>query len=449
MAAMQTNPTPPTAPALARTMGLWALVIYGVGDMLGSGIYALIGKAAGIMGYAVWIAFAASMVAAMLTGLSYASLGSRYPRAAGAAYITHRAFHWPFLSYLIGLAIMASGLTSMATQSRAFTGYLTGMLPSVPGIIVIVGFIGVLTFINFWGMRESTWLNIICTMVELGGLLMIIAIGLRFWGSVNYLQPPPATQASGGLTSLLVLQGAVLTFYSFIGFEDMINVSEEVKNPRRNFPLAVIIALIVTAIVYFAVSISAVSVVAPAELAASKEPLVEVVRRAAPWFPTALFSIIALFAITNTALLNYIMGSRLAYGMARQGFLPALLGRVHPQRRTPHVAIVVLMCLVLILVSAGDLAALASATSVLLLASFIIINAALIILKRRPDEPKGAFEVPAFVPAGGILVCAALLTQASGRALVIAVVLLVAIALLYLLTGPKRITEETLADLES
>jgi amino acid transporter len=432
--------TPNESPAtLVRTMGLWALVLYGVGDMLGSGIYALIGKAAGVMGNAVWLAFAASMVAALLTGLSYAALGSRYPRAAGAAYVTQRAFGIPLLSYTVGLAVMASGLTSMGTQSRAFANYFTGLAGNLPAPVVIVGFIGLLTFVNFWGMRESTGLNIVCTLVELSGLIIIIAVAARYWGSVNYLETPVTTDAKlTGLSTALVLQGAVLTFYSFVGFEDMINVAEEVKDPRRNFPIAVMLALVIVTIIYMAVSISAVSVVPHAELAAAKGPLVEVVRRAAPWFPPVIFSAIALFAITNTALLNYIMGSRLAYGMARQGLLPAALGQVHPRRRTPHVAILTLMALVLVLVMLGDISVLASATSALLLMVFIVINAALIVLKRRPDEPKGAFEVPEFVPAGGIVVCAALLTRAQPKSLGIAAALLAGIVVLYFVTGAKR-----------
>ncbi len=415
-------------------MGLWALVIYGVGDMLGSGIYALIGKAAGVMGNAIWLAFALSMVAALLTGLSYASLGSRYPRAAGAAFVTQRAFGWPFLSYVVGLAVMVSGLTSFGTQTRAFTGYFTGMLPDISPWPVMLGFIAVLTLINFWGMRESTWLNILCTVVEVGGLVIVVAVGCRYWGGVDYLETPQPIQPT------LVLTGAVLTFYSFIGFEDMLNVAEEVKNPQRNFPVAVVLALVIVTVIYFAVSITAVSVVPHAELAASKQPLVDVVVRAAPGFPPVVFSFIALFAITNTALLNYIMGSRIVYGMARQGLLPAGLGAVHPRRRTPHRAIGVLMLIVVGLVSAGDISALAAATSALLLCVFVVINAALIVLQRRPNELPGFFEVPVVVPLGGIVVCLALLSQVKGRAFTIAAILLAGIAALYFLKRPRTIT---------
>lgn len=425
---------------LLRTMGLWSLAIYGVGDMLGSGIYALIGKAAGVMGNAVWLAFAASMLAAMFTGLSYACLGSRYPRSAGAAYITHRAFGRPMLSYVIGLTVAASGLTSMATAGRGFADYFASIVESVPTPLVAVGFILLLTLVNFRGIQESTWLNILCTLVEGGGLIFIVLIGMRYWGSVSYLELP--SQTAVGPASL-VLQGAVLTFYAFVGFEDLLNVSEEVKNVERTLPRALVLALVIVAGLYAAVSITAVSVVPHAELAHSKDPLVEVVRRAAPWCSPTLFTGVCLFAITNTALLNYIMGSRLIYGMARQGLLPSALGRLHPRRRTPHTAIFVLMLAAVTLVMVGDISALAKATSVLLLIVFTVINASLIVLKNRPGEPRGTFEVPVVIPIVGMAICLLLIAHAQRRELVLAGGLLLVILGLYAATRHTRRPENT------
>src|SRR5688572_6627355 len=220
-----------TEPTLARTMGLGALIIYGVGDMLGSGVYALVGKVAGIMGNAIWLAYVIAMVAAGLTALSYASLGSRYPRAGGSALFAHRAFGQPFLTYLIGLAVVASGLTSMAAQSHGFARYFYYLIHDVPigtavpmpfTWIVAVVFLLVLTAINFWGMKQSTWLNLVCTAIEVSGLAIIIAVGMRYWGSVNYLEFAPRPEGdTGGWMSALRLNGAVLAFFAFIGFEDM------------------------------------------------------------------------------------------------------------------------------------------------------------------------------------------------------------------------------------
>ncbi len=416
-------------------MGFWSLTIYGAGDMLGTGIYALVGKAAGIMGNAVWMAFAGSMLAAMFTGLSYACLGSRYPRSAGAAYITQRAFGRPMLSYVVGLAVAASGLTSMATAARAFAGYVLELTGVAPMPLLIIGFILLLTLINLRGMQESAFVNMVCTLIEAGGLVFIVIVGLRWWGSVDYLQLPPQENVA---PVALTLQGAVLTFYAFIGFEDLLNVSEEVKNVERTLPRALMLALLIVAALYAAVSITAVSVVPHAELARSSGPLVEVVQRAAPWCPPVLFTGVCLFAIANTALLNYIMGSRLIYGMARQGLLPAVLGRLLPSRRTPHVAILCLMAIVLILALVGDISGLAKATAVLLLCVFTILNTALVVLKNRPGEPRGTFEVPVVIPIGGILICILLLGHAQRQELILAGVLLLLIVVLYAATGKTR-----------
>jgi amino acid transporter len=436
----------PQSPArLARHLGLGALVMYGVGDMLGSGIYALTGKVAGTMGSAIWLAFLAAMVAALLTALSYASLGSRYPRAAGAAYCVHRAFGRPFISYLIGLAVLASGLTSMATQSRVFSEYFSALVPGLPAAALILAFIAGLTFINFWGIREASWFNMLCTLIEVAGLVIIIAVGYHYLGSVSYLETPVVNNVPTPLSLSLVLQGAVLTFYSFIGFEDMINVVEEVKEPRKTFPRALLLAMGIVTVLYIAVSLTAVSVVPHADLFNSKEPLVEVVRRAAPGFPTPLFSAIALFAISNTALLNYIMGSRLMYGMARQGLLPHFLSAVHPRRHTPHLAILVLMGLVVVLALTLNVQPLAKATSVLLMSVFVVLNFALLVLQRRPGEPRGTLEVPAAVPVGGIIISLALIAHAKPTELTLAGALVLGIVLLYVFLRPRNVTEDTFA----
>src|SRR5262245_24414918 len=365
--------------SLLRTMGLFSLVVYGVGDMVGAGIYGTVGDAAVQMGNAVWLSFIVSMVAAVLTGLSYACLASRYPRAGGAAYVTQRAFNVGFISYLIGLMVTASGLTSMATSTNVFTRTVLGLttahpetaMQGWPWYVVALAFLAVQTLVNFWGIRQSMWVNLLCTVVEVGGLLFIIAIGASHWGSVDYLQTPQATHHGLGLGMLL--GGSVLTFFSFIGFEDMLNVSEEVKDPRRTMPRGIVIAQIVVAILYIGVAVTAVSVVPFQEFAGRDlSPLARVTQAAAPWLHPRTFDLVTLFAVSNTVLINYIMGSRLLYGMARQGLLPAVLGRVHPRRHTPHVAILVLLGVVLVLAVSGGPDAvrqLADATALLLLTS--------------------------------------------------------------------------------
>lgn len=428
--------------SLARSIGLFALVVYGVGDMVGAGIYGTIGQVAHSMGNAVWMAFAVSMIAALLTGLTYASLASRYPRAAGAAYVTQRAFGFPFLSYVVGLAIVASGLTSMATGSRVFAATLGPLVGSPPVWLLFAGFLLVLAAVNFWGIRECVAVNVVCTTIEVGGLILIIAVSLPHFGSVNYLETPPS---SGGLGIPLVMSGAVLAFYAFVGFEDLLNLAEEVKNPRKTMPWGIVLAVVCATVIYVLVSIAAISVVPYADLGDSGKgaPMAQITKAAAPWLPHQIYTAITLFAVANTALMNFIMGSRLVYGMARQGLLPQALGKVHPGRHTPHVAIAVLLVIVLLLALAGNIRELASATSLLLLLVFALMNAALILLKFRKGEEKGAFEIPVLVPALGFLVCAALAVSrladstTGGRAPLIAGAMLGGISVLFFLTRPK------------
>lgn len=425
-----------TSPTLQRNIGLLALTLFGIGDILGAGVYGLIGKAAGEMGNAVWLAFLVSMIAAGLTGLSYASLGSRFPRAGGAAYVTLRAYRLPFLSYLIGLAVLASGLTSMATAARVFGGYLSGLIPALPPLAIALGFSLLVAGLVFRGIRESLLANGICTLVEVSGLLLILVTGLPWLGSVDYLDATTALHPADDLSLTLALTGAVLTFYSFVGFEDLLNVAEEVKDPQRTLPRALLLALLVASLIYMTISLVAVSVLSPARLAASPQPLVEVATRTAPWFPPAAFSLIALFAVANTALLNFVMGSRLLYGMAAQGLVPRPLSRVHARRHTPHVAILVVWLIFVVLVLSGDISSLARATSVLLLICFTLVNGALVLLKRR-ESWEGYFSVPLIVPVLGALVCLAMLSQARWPELLTAGAILAGITLLYRLVRPS------------
>lgn len=431
---------------LERNIGLIALILYGIGDILGAGIYGLVGKAAGEMGYAAWLGFVTSMIAAGLTGLSYASLGSRYPKAGGAAYITFRAFSKPFLSYAVGLAVLASGLTSMATACRVFSGYFTGLFEFIPLTVGIILFACAVGFIVFWGMRESMWMNSICTLIEVSGLLIVIVIGVSYIGSVDYLDATTPANPTGDLSFSLILTGAVLTFYSFVGFEDILNVSEEVKNPERNLPIGLVTAVAISSLIYVTISIVAVSVLPPATLAASKQPLVDVVAQAAPSFPTAIFSIISMFAVANTALLNYVMGSRLLYGMANHKLLPAALGKIHPIRKTPHVAAATILVILLGLALAGDISVLAKATSVLLLICFAVVNSSLVVLKKKKNEPKGRFEVPIVVPILGTLVCLTMLSFAKTNELLLAAGIFAVITVLYFI---KRPSADAVKSLES
>lgn len=432
-------------PELRRSIGLTQMVFYCAGSMLGAGIYGLVGKAAGEMGSAVWLGFLVAMVAALLTGLSYASLGSRYPRAGGAAFVTHRAFKNGLLTHVLGLAVACSGLTSIAAGSWVIGQNLTRIpfLAETPVVVLTLGYLLLMTGIVYRGIRESMWFNVVCSIVEAAGLALVIIVGARFWGSTDLLATP-ANPAGGDFTAippLLIIQGAVLTFFSFVGFEDSLNVAEEVKNPRRTLPLGLVLGMLLACALYLGVAVTAVSVIPWQDLAAAKAPLADVMAKAAPWFPGWAFVAITIFAVANSALVNYVTASRLLYGMARDGRLPRPLARVHPERRTPYVAIGLLLAVLIALALAGDIAELAAATVLLLLSVFVVVNAALVVLKLRKDEPKAGFEVPVLVPIAGGLTCLGLLLArlASGDivAPVIAGVLLLITVAIYAVIRPK------------
>jgi len=445
--------SPDPATPLKRVIGPLNLTLMGVGSMLGAGIYGLVGKAAGVMGGAVWMAFLVAMVAALLTGISYASIASRYPRAGGAAYATQRAYRLPWLSYVVGLAIACSGLGSIATQAKVVAENLNtligldlgfAMAGAPAGILLIsVGFLLLVSALVYRGIAESMWANAVCTVVETLGLVLIIAVGMRFWGQADLFEAPASPgNPYGAITAGLILQGSILTFFSFLGFEDMINVAEEVERPHRTIPLALITAMIVASLIYIAVSVTAVSVVPWPELAAAPGPLKLVIERAAPWFPAIGFTVITIAAVANTALVNFVMASRLLYGMSRQGLLPASLGRVHRKRQTPYVAIGLLLVAVIGLQFAGDISELAGATVLLLLIVFAVVNGALIVLLRREGRIEGAFNCPVVIPVLGVAICLLMiggrLIEGGARSPVIAGGMIVAILALYGLTRHWR-----------
>lgn len=401
--------TDPQPAQLRRSLGFWALVFYGVGDILGAGIYALVGKVAGVAGSASWAAFGIALFVAGLTALTYAELGGRFPRSAGESFFTEQAFGRPGLSLLVGWVVLCSGILSLATVSVAFSGYMSGLVPGLPPSFTIVGILLVLAAINFRGMRESSTTNIIATMVELTGLLIVIVVGALFLERDSASGIAQTIESGRSVSWTEIASGAALGFFAFIGFEDMVNVAEEVKDPERNMPRAILIALCVTGVIYLLVVLVATSVVAPAVLADSEAPLLSVVQRATDLVPDRLFSLIALFAVANTGLLNFIMGSRLIYGMSRQGLLPAALGKVHPRRRTPHLAVLTVLGVALALALSGTLTYLAGTTSLLLLLVFFTVNVSLATIKRRDGGAVRTFCAPRLVPIVGALSCLGLM----------------------------------------
>ena len=446
------NGTAGSSGDLKRTFGLVTLVAFGLGDILGAGIYGLIGKIAGTAGYACWLSFMAALVVAALTGLSYAELSGRLPRSGGEAYFAHRAFRRPALASIVGFMVLLSGIVSVSTVSHIFGGYFAEMLKETVGTgagrdilsatVRIVFLIGV-ALVTFWGIRQSSAVNVICTLIEVSGLLVVIVVGLSHFGSVNYFDFTPGNvELDGKLALGLVLSGGVLAFYSFIGFEDLVNVSEEVKDPRRHMPKAILIALAIAAVMYGLVAIAAVSVVAPAELFRAEAPLMLVLERGISGISpetmttiTTVFGVVALFAVTNTALVNFVMGSRLVYGMARQELLPPVFGRVHARRGTPDVAIAAMLVVTILLTLLLTRETLGGTTSVILLTVFFVVNLSLVVLKMRQEPtPANCFTTPMFVPILGAAAAVTLVGFAQEKAFhTVSIITLIGLALTVIL----------------
>lgn len=398
-----TNPTQETPPVtLKRALGPVQVTLYGMGTMLGAGIYALVGEMAGMAGYLAPLAFLLAAALALLTALSFAELAARFPRSAGTALYVRAGFNSRRLGIGVGLVVALSGIVSAGALTNAFIGYL-GQFITLEREVALALTVAGITLIAIWGIAESVTIAALITLIEVGGLLVILAVatGPAIDGAAQISMTAGAPDA--GLAAGL-FTATVLAFYAFIGFEDMVNLAEEVKNPRKALPLSVITALLLTAALYLTVSLAAVLVVPPGELAASGAPL-SAVYAAATGQPATFLSVIGLVAIINGAIVQLIMAARLTYGMARRGWLPAIFGHLLAATRTPVIATLAGAALILAFALAFDLSALAQATALMLLTVFALVNAALLRLKlgRGDRGPADGFRIPALVPALGAL----------------------------------------------
>jgi basic amino acid/polyamine antiporter, APA family len=400
-------------PDLRRGIGPWLLLFFVLGDIVGAGIYALVGEVGGLVGGAIWTAFLCAFILAIFTAASYAELVTKYPRAGGSATYINNAFRRPFVSFMVAFAVMASGITSACTLTLAFSGDYLSQFISVPIIGAAVVFMLLITAINFYGISESVRINVILTCVEITGLLLIVLIGIAALG-VGTGDPGRAFEFKEG-TSVLsaILAGTVLAFYALIGFDDSVNVAEETQHPSRNYPRAIFGALLLAGVVYLLVTFTASMVVPTGILAESSGPLLEVVERGPIAIPTQLFAAIALLAVSNGALINMIMASRIIYGMGDQGVMPTVFSNVHPGRRTPWVSIAftaAIALVVLVTIGRNDeaLSVLGSTTVVLLLIAFVMVNISVLVLRRDPVGHEH-FRTPTAFPILGAVVAAALL----------------------------------------
>ncbi|GAA4021468.1 APC family permease [Allokutzneria multivorans] len=401
------------AATLNRSVTTPLLFLFILGDILGAGVYVLVGEVAGQAGGAVWVPLLVALFLAMLTAGSYAELTTKYPRAGGAAHYAGRAFG-PFAAFLVGFCMLAAGVVSVAALALGFAGDYLSQFVTLPTLLVAAVFLAALALLNARGIKESLRANMVATLVEVSGLLLVVVLGIVVIarGDADLGRLAQLGTAEHGPLSA-VLAGAVLAYYSFVGFETSVNVAEETVDPRRSYPRALFGALAFAGVVYLAVGSVAATVVPPEVLASSSGPLLEVVRIAGG-VPTWIFGLVALVAVANGALLTGIMSSRLAYGMARDGLLPAVLGRVLPKRRTPWVAIAVTAMLSLLLALTGDVASLASTLVLLLLVVFFAVNIAVLVLRREEVET-GHFRVFSAIPVLGAASCVLLATQVEGE----------------------------------
>jgi APA family basic amino acid/polyamine antiporter len=401
-------------PTLRRVISLPVLVLYGLGTTIGAGIYALIGKTAAVAGVYAPMSFVVAALLAGLSALSFAELSARFPTSAGEARYVREGLRSNALALLVGLMVVASGAVSAAAVSNGFAGYFQD-LTGIPQPIGVAGIVVLLGALAAWGIGESVGAAALITVVEIGGLLLIIWAGggslVEPAPSLGDFIPPLDAAAWGG-----VFVASFLAFYAFIGFEDMVNVAEETVDATRTLPLAIVVTILVTLVLYVAVAVVAVRAVPIAELAASDAPLSLLFARAAGWSGVPI-SLIAVLATINGALIQMVMAARVLYGLANQGQLPKALGRVHPATRTPLLATALVTAVVLALAVPLPIARLAQTTSLIVLTVFAFVNLALWRLKRREPRAPGAPNVPVWVPIAGFVVSAGFVIAEAGRLL--------------------------------
>lgn len=398
---------------LNRTLSLPVVTLYGLGTIIGAGIYVLIGEVAGASGYLTPVAFLIASIIACFSAFSFAELSSRFPLSAGEAVYVDRAFGVRAFSIIIGLIMVCVGIIASATLARGFVGYLNALYPMDEqlAILILMLFLG---GVAAWGIAQSAWVAVLSTLIEIAGLLAVI------WAARGNLSAAPDLLATAlaqcSVADLRgILAGSFISFFAFLGFEDIVNLAEEVKNPSRNLPWAVILSLLIAATLYLGIAIAAVATVTPAELAGDQAPLALVFERATGATPVFII-VISIAAIINGTLIMLIMATRILYGMSSQQWLPATLSSVKKRTRTPLVSTLLIASLILVLALWLPVATLAVSTSFLTLLVFLSVNLALLVIKLRERSlgatPTGHLSYPLWLPLAGAMSSAAfILTQ--------------------------------------
>jgi APA family basic amino acid/polyamine antiporter len=423
-----------TALSLKREAGLFQVVAYGVGNIIGAGIYVLVGEAAGLAGGMIWLAFLIGAIIALLTGLSYAELSSMYPRAASEYVFLGRAYGNRLLSFLTEWTMLVTEMVAAAAVSVGFAGYLSNEF-NVPELPTAAVLLVVLTLIAIGGVKDSLRLNTLLSLVAIGGLAIVVFAGIGKLGTVSYTVSPY------GLSG--VIGAAALVFFAYIGFDNMSNISEETTDPEKTIPRGLLIAVGITTVLYILVGIATVSLASLEGLASSDAPLAYAV--SAPLGPIAydILTVIALLTTFNTVLVLLIVSSRIIYGMAREGALPKSLGRISKRTRTPIVASAIILVVTLAFLPLGKVGIIAKVTSFGSLLTFALVNIALLHLRRVAPHLRRPFKAPisigwvSITALIGVVSCLTLLTQFDALSITLGLALPFSGLLLYFFTRPK------------
>jgi APA family basic amino acid/polyamine antiporter len=372
---------------LKRAVGLLEASVYGVGLILGAGIYAILGEAVAETGESIIVSFLLAAGVATFTGLSYAELASRYPKGEGEYLYAWAAFENKRLSEVTAIFRVLTGIIAAAAVALAFGQYFAAFIP-LSSVAVAIGVLAVMSAINFWGIETSARVNLLFTAVEIAGLLFIIAIGIRTWETVEI------TQFEHGIPG--VFSATFLLFFAYTGFESLVNIAEEMETPSQTIPRAIGISLLTSTVVYLLVGFSALGLVDWQVLGDSRAPLAAVAL--AGWGEDAfvVLSAIALFATANTVLILLISTSRVIYGVSKAEYnsFPTVFARIHPTRKTPYVAVSLVALVTIPFALVGDLGAVAGLANLALLAVFGIVNLSLLKLRYAGDAQETGYRTP-------------------------------------------------------
>ncbi len=372
-------------PGLKRTLTVGQCVFFGVGSILGAGIYTIIGKVAGWSGHMLWLSFILAAVTALFTSFSYAELSAAFPRAGGEYEYAKKAFGKK-MGVVLGLIISLNGIISGATVSVGFAGYFsdlfgTGVLLAALGIILLI------FLVNISGIRQSSTINIIFTLIEAGGLFFVIYAAFSQPSDADYLQVPEK-----GWNGFFA--GAALAFYAFIGFEEIVKLAEETKDPVKNIPRALFIACIIVLFMYTAVTLAAVTAIPPEQLAASESPLAEIVKSSYGRTGAVVISAIALFSTSNTILSNMLGSSRVLLHMGKESRALEKLSYVSAKRKTPVAALVLILIIMSAFALIGKIETIAMIANLFIFTTFILVNLAVLVLRKKSSRMKRPFRIP-------------------------------------------------------